>query len=79
MLNQYHNSQKASFNAPATGIIQRSDEKSFFIRFHETSEMAKEVFSDKPIYKNKPVDLLQAMLTNEGYVLVEVKFSNPQQ
>lgn len=39
---------KVSFNTPSTGIIQKSNPKSNFIRFHSKSELAEYVFSDYP-------------------------------
>lgn len=46
-------------NTPATGIIQKSANGSFFIKFHHTSERAQEIFSDNPRYKGKQVSILQ--------------------
>jgi len=56
---------------PNTGILNRSNEKSFFLRFHENSSLADLLFKPDPVYKNKNVLILQIMRTGEGYVLVE--------
>jgi hypothetical protein len=71
MLNQ---SVKINMNTPATGIIQRSSEKSFFIRCHQTSRTADNLFSSSPWYEGKSVYILQVILINEGYVLIEAVF-----
>ena len=42
---------KVSFNAPSTGIIQKSHPRSNFERFYYKSEMASWVFSDYPRLK----------------------------
>ena len=71
MLNQ---SVKINMNTPATGIIQRSSEKSFFIRCHQTSRTSDNLFSSSPWYEGKSVSILQVILINEGYVLIEAVF-----
>jgi len=40
------NSQTVSFNATSTGMMQRSNPNSIFIRFHKNSDLAKMVFPD---------------------------------
>lgn len=40
------NSQTVSFNTTSTGMMQRSNPNSIFIRFHKTSNLAKMVFPD---------------------------------
>ncbi len=75
-----------SFNAPATGIMQKSAPNSKFIRFHEESKTAICLFGPEPkMYTNnedvnagyesrkKPVTLLQVLLTTNGF-LVEYIF-----
>ena len=44
---------QVSFNAPSTGIIQRSHPRSNFVRFHAKSKMSDWVFSDYPILEEK--------------------------
>jgi len=65
-------SQKTEINNPANGIIQRSNEKSFFLTFHQKSQLEREIFSKKPTYKNKDVSVLQVLLINDGYFLAEI-------
>ena len=67
-------SVKVNMNSPATGIIQRSSEKSFFIRCHQTSPLSESLFNASPKYNNKRVSILQVILINEGYVLIEAVF-----
>jgi hypothetical protein len=40
------NSQTVQFNAPCTGILQRSNPKSIFVRFQKNSKMENMVFPD---------------------------------
>lgn len=77
---------QVSFNAPCTGIIQKSHPRSNFVRFHVHSDMAKWVFSDYPrlvkdvwnysdvgynkIYANKIV-VLQIMVFGDNELLIE--------
>lgn len=42
------NSQTVQFNSPSSGMLQRSNPKSFFIRFAKGSKMEDWVFSDNP-------------------------------
>lgn len=71
MLNTINNNSKTVINTPATGIIQKSDDKSFFLKFHQDSAMAKKIFNEKPEHNNIKVLVLQIMLINEGYLMVE--------
>lgn len=71
MLNQ---SVRVNMNAPATGIIQRSSDKSFFIRCHQRSNLSDSIFDSNPTYEGKRICVLQAMLINDGYILIEVEF-----
>jgi hypothetical protein len=57
--------------SPATGIIQRSNEKSFFLKFHQGSKLADKLFEPNPKYNDKSISIIQMMLINEGYILVE--------
>jgi len=54
------------------GLIQRTNDKSFFLRFHEASVRASELLDDAPSFKGKPVQVLQILLTIDGYVFAEV-------
>lgn len=72
MLNTTTSHNTTVFNAPATGIIQKSNNLSYFIRFHYKSEAASIVFSDKPEYDRKPIVVLQTLLIADGWMLVEV-------
>ncbi len=67
---------RLSLKAPASGIIQKSHEKSFFVRMHQNSSLSGEIFSDKAKYKNDTVIVLQVLLTHENYLLVEMVSSN---
>lgn len=71
MLNQ---AVKINMNTPATGIIQKSSEKSFFRRFHQNSSASDNYFSDEPTYSGRRIVVLQVMLMNDGLVLAEVMF-----
>lgn len=66
-----NNNQKTTINTAATGIIQRSNEASFFLRFHHSSGLAKDLFKPNPQYEKKPIAILQIMLIADGYVLAE--------
>lgn len=72
MFNTTNNNSRVSFNSPATGIIQKSNEKSFFLRMHQNSNLADKVFGSNGEYKNEPVIVLQVLLTHEEWYLVEV-------
>lgn len=63
---------KITMNTPAMGIIQRSSEESFFVRFHHSSVLSGEIFTSEPKYKNNNVLVLQVLLIQDGYVLVEL-------
>ena len=71
MLNTTNNISKTEIKTPATGIIQRSNEKSFFLKFHQNSKLADLLFEPNPKYNNKAISIIQMMLINEGYILVE--------
>jgi hypothetical protein len=59
------------------GIIRRTHEKTFFVRMHLNSPLAHTVFSEKAVYKDKHVEVLQVLLLAGDYALVEMQFSNP--
>ena len=71
MLNTTNNISKTEIKTPATGIIQRSNEKSFFLKFHQNSKLADQLFEPNPKYNNKAISIIQMMLINEGYILAE--------
>ena len=65
------NNTKTEIKTPATGIIQRSNAKSFFLKFHQNSRVSDALFEPQPKYKDKPISVIQVMLINEGYLLAE--------
>ena len=72
MLNTVNNNSKTVINTPATGIIQKSNNKSFFVRFHQKSRMADMIFHHKPEYSNMSVIVIQVLLLGEGECLCEL-------
>lgn len=64
---------KVSFNAPSTGIIQKSHPRSKFIRFHAKSLTAERAFSARPVLaKDGPeIVILQIMVFGDEELLVE--------
>lgn len=77
MLNTTVNNSKTEIKTPATGIIQRSSDDSFFLKFHQNSNLSKELFEPDAKYKNKPISIIQMMLINEGYILAEIIYIKP--
>lgn len=71
MFNTTNNNSKTEIKTPATGIIQRSNEKSFFLKFHQNSKLADELFEHNPKYNDKAISIIQMMLINESYILAE--------
>ena len=71
MFNTTNNNSKTEIKTPATGIIQKSNEKSFFIKFHQSSRLADKLFDVKPKYNEINISIIQMMLINEGYILAE--------
>ena len=71
MFNTTNNNSKTEIKTPATGIIQRSNEKSFFLKFHQNSRLADKLFEPNPQYNNKEISIIQMMLINESYILAE--------
>lgn len=67
-----NNAVKLELKNPATGIIQRSNPKSYFLRFHQNSILADEVFKEKPEHKKKAISIIQIMLINDNFILAEV-------
>jgi hypothetical protein len=62
---------KTDITNEVAGLIKRTVEESFFLKFHQNSRLADQLFEPKPEYKSKPVKLVQMMLINEGYILAE--------
>lgn len=56
---------------PATCIIQRSNEKSFFLKFHQNSWLAERLLQPNPRYNDKAISIIQMMLINESCILAE--------
>jgi len=65
-------SNKTTINNPATGIIQRSNEKSYFLTFQRGSSLEDKIFSDNPKHKDKEVSVLQALLMDGQWLLCEL-------
>lgn len=63
---------KTVMNTPATGTLQKSNAKSFFLRMHSTSSLAGTIFSREPKYENVKVIVLQVLLMDKEWLLVEV-------
>ena len=71
MFNTTNNENKTEIKAPATGIIQKSNINSYFIRMHQTRDLARELFVSKPKHNDVEVVILQVLLTHENWFLVE--------
>lgn len=71
MFNTTSNNLKTEIKTPATGIMQRSNEKSYFLRFHQNSKLAEKLFEPNPKYNESPIAIIQMMLINEAYILAE--------
>ena len=71
MFNTTNNNSKTEIKTPATGIIQRSNEKSFFLKFHQNSKLADKLFELNPKYNDKAISIIQMMLINESCILAE--------
>lgn len=74
MLNNTNNNQRVEINTPATGIIQKATKDSFFLRFHQNSQMALDLFKPKPKQDGKPIEILQIMLINDSFLIAECVF-----
>ena len=66
------NSNKTTIDAPTQGIIQRTNEKSFFLIMHYNSELSSEIFASKPKYRDKDISILQVLLMVDGRIMVEI-------
>lgn len=73
MFNTTSNVSKSEtqIKTPATGTIQRTYNKSFFLCFHQNSPFAGSLFCDLPKYGNKEIMIIQMMLINDGHILAE--------
>lgn len=69
MWNQTNNT---SINAPATGIIQKSNPKSFMVRMHWSSDEADLIFRNTPTYKKNKVSVLQVVNLFKDVIFVEL-------
>lgn len=69
-------SQKTTINNPANGIIQKSNEKSFFLNFHNKSSLADGILSEEPNYGRKGVSVLQILLMSNDWLLCEIVYSD---
>jgi len=76
MWNTTNNNSSTVLNTPATGIIQKSNKDSFFLRMHQESQLAKTIFTDVPKYNDVKVTVLQVLLTHESWFLVEIVPTN---
>lgn len=65
------NTSKVDIKTPASGIMQKSSDKSFFLKFHQNSNLADSLFEDAPTYKKQPISVLQIMLINDSCMLAE--------
>ena len=54
-----------------SGIIKKSNDKSFFRKFHQNSALADDLFDLDAKYKNEPVIVIQVMMVNDGSLLAE--------
>lgn len=72
MLNTISNNSKTIINTPASGILQKSNNKSFFLRFHQKSRIADKIFHHNPMYENMQVVVIQTLLLGEGEMLCEL-------
>lgn len=69
MWNTTNNSNKTSINIPATGIVQKSNQKSFFLRMQNGSELSKEIFTKEPMFKGNKVAILQILLIGDWFII----------
>lgn len=74
MLNTTNLSLKTTVNQGVSGIIQKSNQKSFFSRFHFNSDRATNLFGPKSEYDGKSVVIIQMLLITEGYILAELVY-----
>jgi hypothetical protein len=70
-----HKDCNTKFNAPATGVIQKSNPHSFFLNFHQNSVDSQYIFTNRATYKSESVIVLQVMLMEKGWIFVELVHS----
>lgn len=66
-----NNVLKVDIKTPAMGIIQKSCNESFFLKFHQNSKLAENILDENPMYNKSPLVVLQVMLINESCLLAE--------
>lgn len=77
MFNTVNNMTKNSLNINAVnGTILKSYAKSFFVRFHLQSDLAKQLFGDNPKYSCEYVIVLQMMICGDMEVIAELIYKN---
>jgi hypothetical protein len=54
------------------GLLQKSNQDSFFIMVNGGSLKYNDIFTDKPTYENYKVEVLQIMIINEQWLIVEL-------
>lgn len=62
---------KTVMNTPATGTLQKSNAKSFFLRILSTSIDAGSILSRSPKYRDVKVIVLQVLLMDKEWLLIE--------
>ncbi len=67
---------KTELNTPATGVVQKSNSMSFFIRMHQDGKYSQKLYGDKPEYNDKPVRILQMMATDRHFIVEIVYVSD---
>lgn len=72
MLNSYNTTrQNTNINA-VSGTIIKNYKESFFLRFDLESNLARQLLSNSPNYKDKQVVVIQMMVCGEMEVIAEV-------
>jgi len=62
-------------NATGNTIKKTTQEKTFFVRCHIESALSRELFTDKPKYKEKEVLVLQVMIiSSNGWLMAECTY-----
>lgn len=74
MLNTTNNNSKTVINTPASGIMQKSNPKSFFLKMHHNSKLADALFDAEPEYKHRPVFVIQVLLMSDNWIMAEVVY-----
>jgi len=71
MLDKTILNSSVKFNGAASGIIQKSHDKSIFINMHNTGNLQKTMFSENPKFGEKKIVVLQVLLMSENWMMVE--------